>query len=509
MSANFRGIKSNGSITIFIALIITIVFSFLMGLLELSRLISTKTHCSSVTYMALESGFSHFARQLYDSYGIFGVFTSEDDFDDLLTDYINKNSNPKGPAYLNSMNLLKSDLQNVYLKNVYHLTDNDGYYFANQVISYEKYYGLTNLISSVSTLKEKLDKTQKYAPGDIFSNPEKMDISPDCTSKIDTSVKTSSTSSYKNISTSKAASLNNNISSKIRALLKSNLLLLFIDTPSDISNLSISSSEMSVLPSTIRLISSEKDEYESPSDLPDFVIDKSLFTAYICDHFSSYITNINTDIPVKYQREYILSGYYKENSDLTDSDILLNCALKLVSFRASFNMAYILSNKAKREAVYNIARSICLNTPLLSDITAFSIMSIWSYAEGIIDVRDLFQGKKVPLVKSSSTWTLSLKSITSLDKNTVSKNNGKQGYSYEDYLTMCMLLSDETELYFRTMDLIQLDLRSNINPYFSMNSCIVAAGLDANYDIFPVFDSKLYKLLPTSYSYSTCQFYGY
>lgn len=501
MDFNNRGYK--GSITIYLALTLTIVLSLLFCVIESARISSLKARSKAVSYMAIDSAFGEFAKPLFEKYGLFGVFTTEEDFLTDIKNYAIKNSSPGNITFNTSFSLLNLKLEDISYNNIYHLTDNDGVFFAGQVTAYERYRIISEKLKEFTGLNNAVT-------GNDLNIPAYIDEDGACVDNKSLSVLTdmsgSKSSLYKDSTYSSAKSLEENIASKVTALLKSNLLLFFIDDSYTISHIEMADETAETLPSHICILSEEAKAIQAGS-ISDFItssVDKGLFVSYINNSFSSYADiSVNTDLSHKYQREYILSGHN------ADDDNLLSAALSIISLRAAFNLTYLLADTQKRDSAINLANSLTFCTPFASQLAAFTILSFWSYAEAIIDTRDLFHGQKVPLMKTADTWTLSLEGILTLGKSTVSKNDNSSGYTYDEYLNMCLLIMDPFTMYYRCMDLIQLDMCENVNSDFHMNSCIIASDIHLLYKSKPLFSSVISLAKPDIYTFSVDTLYGY
>lgn len=500
---DFKKGRCKGSITVYLALTLAIVLSLFFCVIESARIPSLKTRSKAASYMAMDSAFGEFAKPLFEKYGIFGVFTTEEEFLAAIKDYATKNITPGTVTFNFSFNLLNLKLKDINYNNIYHLTDNDGLFFASQVTAYEKYRIISEELKELTGLNDIVSDSDATFPAHIDENGTTISNKE---LSVLTDMSGSGSTLYKDSSYSAAKGLEENIASKVTNLLKSNLLLFFIDDSYSISHTELTEETAEVLPSHICILSEEAKAVQSGSisDILTSAIDKGLFISYIDNSFSSYgDTSVNKDISLKYQREYILSGLQ------SDDDNLLSAALSIVSLRAAFNFTYLLTDVQKRDSAINLANSITVSTPFASQLAAFSILSFWAYAEAIIDTRDLFCGKKVPLMKTSDTWTLSLEGILSLGKSTISKNDNSSGYTYDEYLNMCLLIMDPFTMYYRCMDLIQLDMCENVNPEFHMNSCIVASDINFLYKAKPLFSSVILNVKPDIYTFPVDTLYGY
>lgn len=489
MSANYKG-----SITIFFTLTITLILSVLFSIIESARVTSAKVRCMSGAYLSLDSAFGHYARQIYDEYGLFLVFTSEEGFHKSLENYCKKNADPDTFASFNSFNLTDCTLKNLEFNNIYRITDNDGMLFAKQTAAYEKYRAVSSSITQIS---------------DIISDADSIDTD---SSFTDDDVKnyisdgSNATGPYDSLNKDEAKKLSDDITTKTDAVLNSNLLLLFVDNPSKISTSSIDKEAFNNLPSHTCTLSDEAKAAQTDKSYENLnmSVDKVLFLSYLNNSFASYIkSDINADLPLRYQREYILTGCN------CDNEALLKTAFSMVSLRACSNITYLLNDSDKRSLCFNLGKASSGGIPVLSTITGLSILSSWAYAEAVIDVRDLFAGKKVPFIKTNETWTLSLEGSLNLSKNTVSKNSGESGLTYDEYLTMCLYLSDPFTNYYRSMDLIQIDICHNFNADFLMNSCVVGANISTTYEADALFTNLLKVFSPDTYSFTFNTVFAY
>lgn len=504
--------KQDGSITIYLCITMAIILSLIFCIIESARITSLKVRAKAITYTSLESAFAHFALPLYEKYGIFGVFTTEDDFLSMINNYAQKNANPENISSMSSFSLTRLNTADIKYTDIYHLTDMDGLIFANQAVAFEKYRAIPARLKELSSLEKGSSETAVSSPADMSG----IDVTvTDNDIKVFDADTASSDSPYGDLSKTDAEKLKGNVISKVTELIKSNLLLLFVDNQYNISDTELDENVVRMLPTSVCVLSeaaaASDDVSVSDTDgksILSSAVDKALFLSYIDNSFSSYTdfnneTSHAADISLKYQKEYILCG------KSSDDDNLLSAALSIVSLRAAFNMTFLLKDSKRRSAAFSLGNTICGGAPIASRIAAFAILSAWAYAEGIIDTRDLFCGKKVPLIKPESSWTLSLPEIVFLGKNTPSKNSGNTGLTYGNYLDICLFSQNPFLQYYRTMDLIQLDICENYNPRFLISACITGADISIGYASEPLFTKIIQLASPKIYSFTVDMLYGY
>lgn len=80
---------------------------------------------------------------------------------------------------------------------------------------------------------------------------------------------------------------------------------------------------------------------------------------------------------------------------------------------------------------------------------------MWSYVEGLADVKALLSGYKTGLIKTKDKWQVSYTDFLTLNLE-IDEDAYKSGLSYEMYLRALLMLKDKTIKSSRTMDLVEL-----------------------------------------------------
>lgn len=202
-----------------------------------------------------------------------------------------------------------------------------------------------------------------------------------------------------------------------------------------------------------------------------------LFGQYLLSKLGNYTRPASSGL--RYQVEYILGG---KNSDREN---LKSVATKLLLIRQGVNMAYLVSDGGKRIQIeaFSLAVASSFLIPPAAVVIEAALMFCWAFAESILDVRELFAGGHVPLVKTAAGWQLSLKNLSgilnSLDSE---RKDSRGGMSYEDYLQVMLMAKGKQQKVTRGMDMIECTIRDKGNrPKFRMDHCIVA--LEASADV--------------------------
>ncbi len=154
-----------------------------------------------------------------------------------------------------------------------------------------------------------------------------------------------------------------------------------------------------------------------------------------------------------YELEYCIGG--KE----TDSQNLEQAVNRLLLLREAGNFATIMQDSGKQALAMEMAAAAVGFTglPPLIQAVQVGILLGWSYMESILDVRHLLAGGKVPLIKEVSQW----QSNVSLGQKALEKDTKQeeQGLDYREYLQILLLSVKEDTLVYRAMDVMEQNIR--------------------------------------------------
>ncbi len=227
----------------------------------------------------------------------------------------------------------------------------------------------------------------------------------------------------------------------------------------------------------------EDDDKES---LIDVGIEKGLFCEYVIEMFGNKLES-KENTALEYETEYIIAG---KKNDKANLEAVIN---KIISIRMGLNFISLLKDSTKKAETYELAAAIIGFTgqPLLIKIVQLLIMSAWTMAESMLDVKVLLDGKKIATIKDGDDWNLSLEGLKNFQPESMDGKNSEKGLGYEDYLRLLLLMENRTKLYFRTMDMIQANMCKNENEKFRLKDSIQAVDLKAVYDA-----PRLFVMLP-------------
>lgn len=472
--SHFINTPLNGSITIFLALSLTLIISVIFSTLESGRRLAVSSYLEGVTAMCMDSMFSDYCSQLWEEYHVFAVVSDNEDFTQNLSTYISKNLKLKDNLLEPGNSFLKSELISVTINDVSNLTDSYGEAFIHQVLSYMQYMEITNIAEYLLSDSEiEYDPTElgKLAEDNLSTDSfEALDFGP-LIDMVNTSNKNLVDKNYET-DIDLSETFTTDTLKCISHIFNEMLVHYLVESPSNLS---------SKMADTTDVPTAYTDLTTNPPSATYQPLDKFLFCEYVVNSFSSYTTQIN-DFCLDYQLEYLLCGYREDEINVIEA------AREMILLRFGFNVAHILTDKEKMNTVASIAETTAI-IPALPIIVETLLISLWALSESVIDVRDLLAGEYIPLIKTAEDWTLSIENILDFDYETESKDSGAVGLSYNNYLEMLLFTRDTHLLAFRTLDLIQLDITSNINDTFSITNCIIGASCEFRYQSKDIFSS--------------------
>ena len=209
---------------------------------------------------------------------------------------------------------------------------------------------------------------------------------------------------------------------------------------------------------------------------PDGVEDKLLFQEYINEKCGSFYKTREKSA-LDYQQEYLLYGKSSDRENL--EDFLKSLYIQ----RYVVNTQYLFSNSQKQELVHQLALivSSCMMQPELTEVITTTIMFAWSFAESVQDLRILMDGKRVASVKTDASWNTTLEEALIFTGPKKHYRETAGGKNYEDYLKIKLATKKESELRWRLMDIMEMDIRKTCgNCFFQMDRCLYQMEVTVN-----------------------------
>lgn len=471
--------RKNGSITLFLALVLTLLFSLCFSLLEAARVQGFRELAARKLLLNLESVFGRYNPDLWDQYGLL-FLDSGNELGELDVALLEGRGMEEAELAQRGAGFYRMAMKDLQVTEYALATDGGGAVFEKQAcaaIQAQLAAGAAELI------KEKLDGGKKMAKEsedlqqqwesakNAMSQAEEIEQGKERVGADDREVaegsgrtgyregnegssgtggreenEGSSRGKRKGISVGNKGNLPENPVDSIDVLKSSPTLNLVVEDPSGISGKAISLSD------TL----SKRRKAEGNLKLPDEGgLDKLWLVQYLNRYFSCGSGSAKKGgeaHALEYELEYCVAGRSSdyENLEKTVKELLL--------IREAGNFTTIMQDSKKQALALEIATAavgFTGVTPLIYAVK-IGILLAWSYVESILDVRCLLSGGRVALVKAVSDW----KSDVSVGEKVLNKKAEKtesreDGLDYREYLQILLLLVREETLAFRAMDIIE------------------------------------------------------
>lgn len=212
-----------------------------------------------------------------------------------------------------------------------------------------------------------------------------------------------------------------------------------------------------------------------------------LFREYLLGTFPNFLTKDGEkkEGELAYQIEYILCGKNTDKANLTGT------AKKLLLLREGCNYACAAADAQLSGQAQALAFSLIgwTGIPELTAILKHAVLIGWSYGESMMDLRILFNGGRVPAVKTKETWSVSLEKLPQIAEILSQGSRGQEeGMNYRDHLRILLNLQFVTTQKRRGVDMMEMNIRSCPSlSNFQADYMVVSMNDDVTWKIHPVF----------------------
>ena len=464
--------KERGSITLFLALILSLLLSLVCTSIESVRMASARTQILNSMDIGLYSVFGQYDRKLLEEYDLFALDGSMGGGQLNLAKICDNLESYMKPVL--KQNSQKLELHQSGLTGYRLLTDECGEVFYQQIVQYMQEtlgsQGVQLLLNKMSDRERKTEEADlKAKQAETGGSIDRYDSEMDQASQKSRQAAQEAENRQQQegqISTQPAPTQPqaDNPISIIKRIMKMGILELVLPPGREISTRTVSKDTM---------VSGR--QLQQGMEMPDGVTADSsytsgvLFQQYLMNHLGNYTDPSKESLA--YQMEYVFGG--RDN----DIDNLKSVASKLLFIREGVNFACLMADNVKRTEAQALASAIAAGflVPPAAVVIETALLLCWAFAESVLDVRELFAGGKIPLVKTSADWQISLANLGNLMEGLDSmRKNNDHGMSYEDYIQVLVLSVSKEKKVIRAMDMIENTIRNKGRAHFNMDSCVVA-----------------------------------
>lgn len=235
--------------------------------------------------------------------------------------------------------------------------------------------------------------------------------------------------------------------------------------------------------------------------------ERVLVGEYLEKYFSTY-RNPREEGAFSYELEYLLCG---EDTDKSNLEGTIN---RLMLLREGANIICITMDRTKMNEAKVIAEAIAaaVAQPELITVIQCGIVAAWAYVESLLDLRALLRGDKIALVKSEEEWTTNTQNLMASLENEAKAINCKKGLTYEEYLKLLLYTMGTKKLAYRMMDVMEQSVR--IKPgyeYVRMDYMVCELSCSIQYQAASLFAnlSVVRKGMPEGFCFEETKSFSY
>lgn len=220
--------------------------------------------------------------------------------------------------------------------------------------------------------------------------------------------------------------------------------------------------------------------------------DKYLLSSYVLGMFNNTTQTADPEHFFVREAEYVLQG------ELTDRENRKKTASALKMLRLAPNLTHVYTDPKKQEALAAAAEFLTPGPEAI--LTQAALATAWAYAESSNDAELLLKGDRVPVMKDEASWAIELENVIedTGDGDGVIHPKANKGLTYDQYLRILLFLEDENMITARVLDLIQINMRKNVDGSFLISECCTGIGYQAavnkrDYSYEKIYQRLLYR----------------
>ena len=461
----------NASISVFLALTISLVLAFCMALVESARENAMLLKADLIFQIGVQSVMAEYHHELWEKYELFyldcSYGTETPNYENIghrLQKYIDENLRYDGRGWLSlqyedgqiSEVRLASDYigEDLYTKAVESVKESMGLSFAEQALKWLEQVEATSYIEEY--LEHENQETYQVI-GEV--NGSSIEVKEEVWG-FD--------KKGQPILLEEAEYETVDIHNPLDRILSGNILLKKVTDSSQ--KISLNKINIKSLPSKRALAAGSAPKRETETNL----LDKALFCNYVLEHLSSFSDYKNeTKEGLQYSLEYLIGG---KESDNLNMEIVIG---KLMVIREIDNYLKILQDEIRLAEAEAIGAAAATLVPWVAPIVTQATLIYWAYEESINDVQRLLEGESVSLVKAIGLNDVGLAEL-----------------NYEQYLYILLLMQSKDTLILRTMDMIEMDIGRE-QYGFRIDACVSFCEIQGVF--MDIYNKKYYVTQKVQY----------
>ena len=457
-------------ITVFLSMVLILIVSFILGIIQITVIHTSKNMSRLETDRAVFSLFGEYHRTLFEDYHVFsieGTYETGNFSEDRL---------------IGRMHYYGTGNTDHEVTGIQFLTDNRGQAFREQVIAYmEECYG-------IGLIREFTGSTEEWEEQCIEGKKiqeEEAKIT-DQFEELRKAAEEAGSELTEEESPDAGDEETGNPFYCLEQIEKSGLLSVVMPPDMELSGKSIRLEDQV----SVRNLNTGYGSFPARAGT-DGISERLLFNEYILQNFSNASsdedayedehTNVKAAVEeqprsLEYEVEYIISG------KASDKENLESVLTKIFLIRLALNYVYLLGDSGKQAEAESLAAAIALLLlmPEGTEVIKQLILFAWAAGESTVDIRTLLSGKKAALIKTKENWQVSLSELLTL--GSFSEKSGEEeisgGISYEDYLRIFLFMENMDNTTMRALDRIEENLADGKETdYFRADYCVTKLEL--------------------------------
>lgn len=483
-----KGMELPAYLTVYLSLTLAIMLSLTLALIEGTRSNAIRLEAECIADIGFNSIFAEYHRQLYEQYNLFAIdssygtsMPSVQNTARHLERYLERNMSLEG-VFLEQLfykDFLAMHPEEVTITGASMLTDDAGEVFLRSAA--EAMRDETGL-NALAELKEWLKTVENESILDKDIAGWKHSVDEEIQGYDGMEIAISETDVHK-------VEIENPTSS-LEEVRKAGILASVLQEDAVLSGRSVRKDAL--LESRMRSGETNKgnDTLEELT-AEEKLVNRFLFQEYLLrylGHFGEEKENSS----LYYQIEYLLSG---KEEDVKNLEAVSN---KICLIREAANVIYLFSDEEKCALAKTLATALAALAMVPETEPLFEITLIlgWAYAESLYDTKVLLSGGRVPLIKTADTWHYGLEGALQISGE--DGEAGGKGLSYEDYLRILLMLTDQETVVIRAMNMVEADIRRTPgNRRFRLDGCLER------------LEARIRVKSDYGYSYTVTRKYGY
>lgn len=428
-------------ITVFLSMVFILIVSFILGIIEITVIHTSKNLSRLETDRAVFSVFGEYQKELLEEYQVFaidGSYGTGDFSEERIT------------ARMHYYETGETDHE---ITEIQFLTDNHGQAFREQVTAYmEECYGI-GMIRDFTGLTAEWE--EQSVQGEKVQEEE---------SRLVDQFEELKAAANEEAGEASEETDQEDPFAYFGQIEKSGILSIVMPQDMELSGREIDLGKQA----SKRVLNTGRGSFPARTGM-NGLEERLLFNEYILQNFTNAAADSREDDENKeesaseaedrslaYEVEYILSG------KPSDKENLESVLMKIFLVRVALNYAFLLGNSGKQAEAEAAAAtiSLLLLMPEGIEIIKQLILLAWAAGESVVDIRTLLSGKRAALIKTDKNWQTSLSDLITMGNSSAQSEgeNMTDGISYEDYLRAFLFLADQEDTAMRSVDRIEENL---------------------------------------------------